>query len=75
MKEALDDVKHNLAIAQERMKHQLDKARLAEEWKVGDRVLLNTWNLWMLAPHLLPNLKRRWVGPFTITKVASLVVL
>ena len=27
----------------------------------------------MFAPHLLSKLKRRWVGPFTIAKVVSLV--
>ena len=31
MKDALDDAKRNLVNAQERMKHQVDKARRAEE--------------------------------------------
>ena len=49
----------------------MDKARRTEEWVVGDRVFLTTWNLWTFAPHLPSKLKRRWVGPFTIAKVVS----
>ena len=71
MKEALSDAKSNLAKAQEQMKRRVDKARRTEEWAVGDRVLLSTWNLRMFAPHLPLKLKRRWVGPFTIAKVVS----
>ena len=40
MKEELDSVKHNLANAQEQMKHRVDRARRAKEWTVGDRVFL-----------------------------------
>ena len=71
MKEALSDAKSNLAKAQEQMKQRVDKARRTEEWTVGDRVFLSTWNLWMFALHLPSKLKRRWVGPFTIAKVVS----
>ena len=73
MKEALSDAKSNLAKAQEQMKRRVDKARRTEEWAVGDRVLLNTRNSQMFAPHLLSQMKKRWVGPFTIAKVVSLV--
>ena len=73
MKKALSDAKSNLAKAQEQMKRRVDKARRTEEWAVGDQVLLSTRNLWMFAPHLPSKLKRRWVGPFTIAKVVSLV--
>ena len=52
MKEALSDAKNNLAKAQEQMKRRVDKARRTEEWAVGDRVLLSTWNLLMFALHL-----------------------
>ena len=71
MKEALDDVKLNLVKAQERMKTQVDKTRREEEWKVGDRVFLTTQHLQTFVVHMLPKLRRRWVGPFTITKVVS----
>ena len=49
----------------------MDKTRREEEWKVGDRVFLNTRHLRTFAVHLPPKLRRRWVGPFTITKVVS----
>ena len=52
MKEASDDVKHNLASAQEQMKCPVDKATHAEEWTVGDQVFLSTRNLQMFALHL-----------------------
>ena len=71
MKEALDDMKLDLVKAQERTKTQVDKAKREEEWRVGDCVFLNTWHLQTFAVHLLPKLRRRWVGPFTITKVVS----
>ena len=73
MKEALDDAKLNLVKAQERTKTQVDKTRREEEWNVGDRVFLSTQHLRTFAMHLLPKLRRRWVGPFTITEVVSLV--
>ena len=69
MKEALSNAKSNLAKAQEQMKRRVDKVRRTEEWAVGDRVLLNTRNLQMFAPHLPSKLKRRWVGLFTIANV------
>lgn len=71
MNEALNDTKPNLASTQERMKRQVDKARRVEEWKIGDRVFLSTWNLWMFASHLQPKLKRRRVGSFIVTKIVS----
>ena len=71
MKQAPNDKKRNLAKAQKQMKCWGDKARRAKEWMVGDRVFLSMRNLQMFALHLPPELKRRWVGPFTITKVVS----
>ena len=53
------------------MKRRVDKARRAEEWTIGDQVLLSTWNLRTFAPHLPPKLKRWYVGLFTIVKVVS----
>ena len=66
MKEALDDAKLNLAKAQGKTKHQVDKTRRAEEWKIGDRVYLSTRHLRTFALHIPTKLRRRWVGPFTI---------
>ena len=71
MKEALNDAKCNVDKAEEQMKRRLNRARRIGELTVGDRVLLNTWNLQMFVPHLPSKLKRRWVGPFTIAKVVS----
>ena len=71
MKEAPDNVKLKLVKAQERAKTQADNTRRVEEWKVGDWVFLSTWHLQTFEVHLLPKLRRLWVGPFTITKVVS----
>ena len=71
MKEALNDAKLNLIKVQERMKTQADKTKRQEEWKVGERVFLSTRHLQTFVVHLPPKLRRRWVGPFTITKVVS----
>ena len=71
MEEALNDTKLNLVKAQERTKIQVDKIKRDEEWKVGDWVFLSMRNLRNFAVHLLPKLRRRLVGPFTITKVVS----
>ena len=58
-------------VAERPATQRVDKARRTEEWAVGDRVPLSTWNLRMFALHLPSKLKRRWVGPFTIVKVVS----
>ena len=55
------------------MKRQVDKAKRVEEWKVDDPVILSTWEMWVFALHLPPKLKRRWVRPFTITKIVCSV--
>ena len=71
MKEALVDAQTNLTAAQQRMKQQADKSRRSEEFVVGDEVVLTTKHLRNFAPHLPMKLKRRWVGPFPITRVVS----
>ena len=71
MKEALATAQHNLVKAQNRTKQQVDKTRRAQEWKEGDQVLLSTRHLRTFAMHLPMKLKRRWVGPFSISKVIS----
>ena len=52
-------------------KKQVDKSRRSESYDVGDEVVLSTRNLSSYAPHLPHKLKRRWVGPFQVTKVIS----
>ena len=49
----------------------MDKARLVEAWKEGERVLLSTRHMRTFAMHLPMKLKQRWVGPFLISKVIS----
>ena len=74
MKVALDDVKTNLAMAQEMTKRQVDWTRWVATYAVGDEVLLSTKHLKTYAPHLPMKLERRWVGLFTITREVSPVV-
>ena len=40
---------------------------------MGEEVVLTTKHLKTYAPHLPTKLKRRWVGPFAITRVISTV--
>ena len=71
LKEALGDARTNLTAAQHRMKQQVDRSRRSVDYAVGDEVVLATRNLRTYAPHLPVKLKRRWVGPFRITKKIS----
>ena len=70
MKTALVDAKSNLTKAQ-RMKRAVDKKRWAEDYKIGNEVVLSTTNLWTYCPHLPPHIKVRSVGPFRIKKIVS----
>ena len=71
MKKVLEIAQHKLAQAQQKTKQQVHKVRGTEEWKEGERVLLSTRHLRTFAMHLPMKLKRRWVGPFRISKVIS----
>ena len=71
MKVALEDAKTNLVTAQARMKKQGDKTRRSEIFSEGDKVYLSTRNLRTFGQHIPAKLRRRWVGPFTITKAIS----
>ena len=55
------------------MKRAVDKKRWTEEYKIGDEVVLSSANLWTYCPNLPPKIKARWVGPFCIQKLVSLV--
>ena len=71
MKVALVSARENIHKAQERMKRAVDKSRREETFKEDDEVVLWTRHLRNLDTHLPVKLRRRWVGPFTVTKVVS----
>ena len=55
------------------MRRAVDKKMQTEEYKVGDEVVLSTENLRTYCPNLPRKIKARWVGPFHIQKIVSLV--
>ena len=71
MKTALIDAQSNLSTAQRGMKRAVDKKRRAEQFNIGDEVVLSTANLRTNCPHLPPKVKARWLGPFRIQKTVS----
>ena len=72
MKTALEEAQANLSVAANRAKAYADASRQAETFEAGNEVVLATRHL-HVNEHLLVKLKRRWIGPFSITKVISLV--
>lgn len=72
MKTTLEEAQANLAQAQRRAQYQANKLRWDEIYEVGDEVLLATRNV-KIDQHLLSKVRRRWVGPFSATKVISSV--
>ena len=70
MKTALEEAQANLSLAQRRARSQANKSRRDEAFKVGDEVVLSTKHL-HLDQHLPTKLRRRWVGPFRVSKVVS----
>ena len=73
MKVALVSARENIHKAQECMKRAVDKSRREETFKEDDEVVLWTRHLRNLDTHVPVKLRHRWVGPFTVTKVMSLV--
>ncbi|HVX00352.1 MAG TPA: DDE-type integrase/transposase/recombinase, partial [Candidatus Babeliaceae bacterium] len=66
MNEDLDTAKKNISKAQERQAYYADKSRrVADIYKVGDRVMLSTENL----THKAGKLSGKFTGPFTIIEV------
>jgi len=60
-----------LTKVQEEMKRQVDRGRKeAEEWKVGNRVMLSTKDL-VFKERLAKKLVDRYVGPYIIDEVLS----
>ena len=73
MKTALAEAQTNLGCAQRRIANVINRPRKSEQYKIGDEVVLSTTNLRHYYPHLQAKLQARWVGPFTISRVVSLV--
>ena len=73
MKTALAEAQTNLERVQRRMANAVNRSRRSEQYKIGDEVVLSTTNLRNYCPHLPAKLRARWVGPFTINRVVSLV--
>ena len=71
MRKMQEEAEVALKKVQEKMKRQADKERKeAEEWKVGDRVMLSTKDL-VLKKRLARKLVDWYIGPYTINKVIS----
>ena len=52
------------------MKEYVDRSRRSKTVRKGTEVLLSTRNLWVNL-HLSSKLRRRWIGPYKVTKVIS----
>ena len=70
MKTALEEAQANLSITANRAKAYADASRRAETFEVGNEVVLAMRHL-HINEHLPVKLRRRWIGPFSITKVIS----
>lgn len=64
----LSILKHNLEMAQNRMKVQHDKKRFERKFEVGDSVYLKLvpYQLQALSPHSYHKLQPRYFGPYEI---------
>ena len=61
--------------AQEEMKRQADRGRReAENWKVGDKVMLSTKNL-VFKNKSVKKLVNQFISPYTINKIISTNVI
>jgi len=69
MKQALDFIRANLVVAQERQKRNADRHRRELKLDVGDKVLLSTEHLKLRGG--TNKLCSRYVGPFTVKKVVN----
>jgi len=74
MKEIQEEAQAVLRKAQEEMKKQADQHRgEAEEYKVGDMVLLSTRDLkWQMIGRRMDKLTERFVGPYRVKEIVSL---
>ena len=72
MKTVLEEAQTNMSHVQRCACDQANKSRRDEVFAVGDEVVLSTRHI-NVDLHLPSKLRRRWVGPFTIIAVISLV--
>ena len=70
MKTALEEAQANLALAQNRAREYANRSRHAEDFGVGQEVVLSIRNL-RVDQHLPTKLRRRWIGPYKISAVIS----
>ena len=70
MRTALEEAQANLTIAQSRARAYANRTRREETFEVGQEVVLSTRNIRM-DQHLPSKLRRRWVGPFRVSRVVS----
>jgi len=73
MKERHEEVRAALVKSQEEMKRQADRSRKeAEEYRVGDKVLISTKNFSMeLMKRVTKKLMEKFIGPYVVRKIVS----
>ena len=73
MKERHEEARAALVKSQEEMKRQADKSRKeAEEYRVGDKVLINTKDFSMeLMKRVMKKLTEKFIGPYVVRKIVS----
>ena len=70
MEDIIESIKENMKQAQDRMKVNADKSRLAApEYTIGQQVWLSTENLRLTCASC--KLSERWLGPYTIIGLAG----
>ena len=72
MKIALEEEQANLSVAAHRAKAHADMSQREEKYEVGDEVVPAMRHL-CVNEHVPVKLRRRWIGPFSIVKVISLM--
>ena len=73
IKERHKEARAALVKSQEEMKRQADKSRKeAEEYRVGDKVLINTKDFSMeLMKRVMKKLTEKFIGPYVVRKIVS----
>ena len=73
MKEKYEEARVALVRSQEEMKRQADRNRTeAEEYRVGDKVLISTKDFLMeLMKRATKNLMEKFIGPYVVKKIVS----
>ena len=71
MKERYEEARAALVKAQEEMKRQVDRNRKeAEEYRVGDKVLISTKDFLMeLMKRAMKKLTEKFIGPYVVRKI------